>query len=105
MPIYVYRCDRCSATTEAMQKASDDPLRTCPECGEDGLRKIIAPAGVIFKGSGFHKNDYGSSGRRSDSPKTDSPKTESPKPEAAPSEKKGDSAGEKKAGATESKVA
>lgn len=101
MPIYVYRCDRCSATTEVMQKVSDEPLRTCPECGDDGLRKIIAPAGVIFKGSGFHKNDYGSSGRRSDAPKTETPKADPP----APSEKKGDTGGEKKAAATESKVA
>lgn len=58
MPIYVYRCQQCNEYTEALQKASDPLLQTCPHCQAEALVKVIAPVGVIFKGTGFHKNDY-----------------------------------------------
>lgn len=58
MPIYVYRCQSCAEYTEALQKASDPHLSTCPHCGAEALTRVVAPVGVIFKGSGFHKNDY-----------------------------------------------
>jgi putative FmdB family regulatory protein len=70
MPIYVYRCQECNEYTEALQKASDPLLKTCPHCQAEGLVKVIAPVGVIFKGTGFHKNDYsGKSGAASGSSK------------------------------------
>jgi len=100
MPIYVYRCEDCSQVHEALQKLHDAPLQTCPHCGHEALRKLIAPAGIIFKGSGFHKNDYATSGRRT----TSEPSKSAP---SAPSttESKPAPAAEKKAGGTESKVA
>lgn len=58
MPIYVYRCQSCAEYTEALQKASDPHLTTCQHCGAEALTRVVAPVGVIFKGSGFHKNDY-----------------------------------------------
>ena len=102
MPIYVYRCDGCAETHEAMQKVSDEPLRVCPSCSEESLRKIIAPAGVIFKGSGFHKNDYGSKGARPASSSSSSPEGSTA---PAPAEKKAETGGETKSASTESKVA
>ena len=36
---------------------SDEPLKVCPEC-QGKLTKILYPAGVIFKGSGFYTTDY-----------------------------------------------
>ena len=37
---------------------TDNALETCPECGNDGLRRLIGGgAGIIFKGSGFYVND------------------------------------------------
>ncbi|MBI3925531.1 MAG: zinc ribbon domain-containing protein [Armatimonadetes bacterium] len=60
MPIYLYRCRSCGGSMEKLQKAGDQPLVRCEGCGEDSLRKVIAPVGIVFKGSGFHKNDYGS---------------------------------------------
>ncbi len=104
MPIYVYRCDDCSEVHEALQKLSDAPLRSCPACGHEALRKVMAPAGIIFKGSGFHKNDYASSGgrgRSSESPKS-AHSSEAPK-STPPSDPKAGT--EKKAGTGESKVA
>ena len=99
MPIYVYRCQECNEYTEAMQKASDPPLKTCSHCAAEALMKVIAPVGVVFKGSGFHKNDYsgkasaGSSEKKSESKTTESAapvaetKSES-KSESGTSEKK-----------------
>jgi putative FmdB family regulatory protein len=63
MPIYAYRCQSCQGVHEALQKFSDAPLVDCPHCGQSSLRRLISPAGIIFKGSGFHKNDYGPNGK------------------------------------------
>jgi putative FmdB family regulatory protein len=44
---------------EAFQSMSADPLKKCPECGRNTLkRKIGMGAGIIFKGSGFYETDY-----------------------------------------------
>src|SRR5699024_10306874 len=32
-------------------------LTTCPECGQQALRKVFSPVGVVFKGSGFYRTD------------------------------------------------
>ncbi len=57
MPIYGYRCSSCGHQLEVLQKLSDEPLKVCPQC-QGKLTKVIYPAGVIFKGSGFYKTDY-----------------------------------------------
>lgn len=62
MPTYQYACTGCGHELEAVQSFSDDPLTTCPECGA-GLRKLFGNVGVVFKGSGFYRNDS----RKSDS--------------------------------------
>lgn len=69
MPIYVYKCTECNEYCEALQKASDEPKKTCPACQAEALIKVIAPVGVIFKGTGFHKNDYSSKSSGSSSSK------------------------------------
>lgn len=81
MPIYVYKCTQCEQYCEALQKASDEPKKTCPACQAEALIKVIAPVGVIFKGTGFHKNDYSSKSTSSSSSK---PTGESSNAEAAP---------------------
>lgn len=59
MPTYEYRCGACEHRFERLQKFSDDPVRTCPECGEDEAERLISPgAGLVFKGSGFYETDY-----------------------------------------------
>ncbi len=60
MPTYGYVCDNCGQELEAFQKMSDAPLRTCPACGKDRLRRQIFATGIVFKGSGFYKTDYAS---------------------------------------------
>jgi len=60
MPTYDYQCKHCRHRFEAFQSITARPLRKCPECGQNGLKRLIsAGAGVIFKGSGFYVTDYG----------------------------------------------
>jgi putative FmdB family regulatory protein len=61
MPTYEYRCRSCGQDTEVVQSFSDPPLTECPRCGGE-LRKVFAPVGIVFKGSGFYKTDNRSSG-------------------------------------------
>ena len=56
MPTYQYACVDCGEELEAVQKFSDDPLTECPNCGGK-LRKVFSAVGVVFKGSGFYRND------------------------------------------------
>jgi putative FmdB family regulatory protein len=60
MPTYVYRCKNCRHQFEAIQKMTDQPLRDCPECDGE-IARLLFPPGIMFKGSGFHVNDYPSS--------------------------------------------
>ncbi len=61
MPIYEYECLSCSVRFERKQGFHDEPIQVCPDCGSK-VRKLIFPAGIIFKGSGFYKTDHGSGG-------------------------------------------
>jgi len=79
MPTYVYECSKCNTQFEALQRMAEEPLDTCP-CGSTGtVKRLIQPIAVMFKGSGFHINDYAAKGGSSE--KTDSPTTA---PEDAP---------------------
>ncbi|MBX6753532.1 MAG: zinc ribbon domain-containing protein [Thermorudis peleae] len=56
MPIYEYECTACHHRFEVTQRFSDEPVRTCPQCGQS-VRRLLFPAGIIFKGSGFYITD------------------------------------------------
>jgi len=58
VPIYEYQCDGCEHKLEALQKMSDDPLKKCPECGEDSLRKLVSAAAFRLSGSGWYETDF-----------------------------------------------
>ncbi|MDI3421789.1 FmdB family zinc ribbon protein [Streptomyces luteolus] len=56
MPTYQYQCTQCGEGLEAVQKFTDDALTECPSC--DGrLKKVFSAVGIVFKGSGFYRND------------------------------------------------
>ena len=56
MPTYQYVCTECSTPLEVQQAFSDDSLTLCPTC-PGRLRKVFTAVGVVFKGSGFYRND------------------------------------------------
>lgn len=61
MPVYAYKCKTCGHQLEVRQSFSDAPLSECPQCGGE-LRKQFNSVGVVFKGSGFYRNDSRASG-------------------------------------------
>ncbi len=75
MPTYEYKCDACGNAFERFQTMSSAPVKKCPKCGKNKVRRLIGMgAGLIFKGSGFYITDYRSEGYK-DQAKADSGKT------------------------------
>ncbi|MFZ5858204.1 MAG: FmdB family zinc ribbon protein [Chloroflexota bacterium] len=58
MPVYTYRCESCGVQFDRHQSFHDAPLKVCPECRKKALKKVIAPVGIVFKGSGFYATDH-----------------------------------------------
>jgi putative FmdB family regulatory protein len=59
MPTYEYKCDACGTKFERFQSITADPIKKCPKCGKNKVRRLISTgAGLIFKGSGFYITDY-----------------------------------------------
>jgi putative FmdB family regulatory protein len=56
MPTYEYSCKSCGQHLEVVQSFKDHALTRCPNCGGD-LKKVFGNIGIMFKGSGFYKND------------------------------------------------
>ncbi|WP_078962842.1 FmdB family zinc ribbon protein [Streptomyces sp. TP-A0875] len=72
MPTYQYQCTACGEGLEAVQKFTDDALTECPSC-QGRLKKVFSAVGIVFKGSGFYRNDSrGSSSGGSTAAKTSS---------------------------------
>jgi putative FmdB family regulatory protein len=67
MPTYDYRCAKCGDDLEVYQTFSEAPLTRHKGCGGK-LSKVLSPAGIVLKGSGFYKTDNrSSSSKRSSS--------------------------------------
>ncbi|QRP46951.1 FmdB family zinc ribbon protein [Amycolatopsis sp. FDAARGOS 1241] len=64
MPTYQYACKECDHRFEAVQSFSDASLTVCPQCSGP-LRKVFSSVGVVFKGSGFYRNDSRDSSKSS----------------------------------------
>ena len=59
MPTYDYICNDCEKMYEYFQSMSDAPIKECPECEKNSLRRVISGGtGLIFKGSGYYLTDY-----------------------------------------------
>ena len=77
MPTYDYRCAKCGEDLEVFQTFAEAPLTKHKGCGGK-LSKVLSPAGIVLKGSGFYKTDNrDSSSKRSAARDKDSAKTSS----------------------------
>ena len=95
MPTYDYECDACGHEMELFQRISEDPLKKCPGCKKNKLRRLFGTgAAIVFKGSGFYETDY-----RSDSYKKGAEKAGESK-----SEKSSDGKGESNSKSSETKA-
>src|ERR1043165_5635914 len=74
VPTYQYQCTECGEGLEAVQKFTDDALTECPACN-GRLKKGFSAVGIVFKGSGFYRND--SRGSSSSSAPASKPSTAS----------------------------
>ena len=103
MPFYEYECSKCGYHDEVLQKISDKPLKKCPSCGKNGLKKLMSAPVFRLKGSGWYETDFKSDKENKrnlhgadkeeakaetkvETAKTETAKTEAAKPEAAKSE-------------------
>ncbi len=71
MPIYEYRCPE-GHTFELFQRMADPPAEACDVCGAAPVTKVLYPAAIHFKGSGFYSTDYGRGNKRRDGKEGDS---------------------------------
>jgi putative FmdB family regulatory protein len=128
MPFYEYECPHCGHREEVLQKITDKPLKKCPNCGKNGLKKLMSAPVFRLKGSGWYETDFKSdkdkqrnlagpdkdeakseakpdsksdakSDAKPDAAKADAPKAESPKSESAkPAPEKASKTASKSAG-------
>jgi len=91
MPTYDYECKACGNKLEIFQKMNDKPLKTCPACNQETLKRLIGSgAGIIFKGKGFYCTDYRSDSykKSSENDKLSGKTHEKKEPEKSPAHKK-----------------
>ncbi len=58
MPTYAYGCQNCGSEFERVQKFTDKPVSKCPVCGKGPVRRLLQPAAIVFKGSGWYATDH-----------------------------------------------
>jgi putative FmdB family regulatory protein len=88
MPLYEYKCTRCGAVFESLQKVNDPPLKKCIHC-HGTVKKLLSPPALQFKGSGWYVTDYASNSKPKETPKKDEGgSTEKKSPPSSSTEKK-----------------
>jgi len=103
MPIYEYVCDSCEHEFETIQKISEDPLQTCPECERDALRKKISAGAFRLKGSGWYETDFKSGDKRNVFTTDDKKSSEASSESKKPDKSKNDSGSKSTSSTSESK--
>ena len=58
MLTYEYECEKCGLRFECRQAITDEPITTCPKCGQKVHRLVSGGTGFIFKGSGHRREGY-----------------------------------------------
>ena len=100
VPTYQYACTDCSHAFEQFQSFSDDALTECPQC-QGRLRKLFNAVGVVFKGSGFYRNDSrGSSSSSSPASSKSSSSSSSSSSDSSSAASSSSSSSDKKASST-----
>ena len=58
MPFYEYECTNCKFYVEALQKVTDPPMRKCPSCKKQTLKKLVSAPVFRLKGGGWYETDF-----------------------------------------------
>ena len=88
MPTYEYRCAKCGQSVEVFQSFSEKPLTKHDDCGGK-LAKVLSPAGIVLKGSGFYKTDNRSGSKKRTSANSESKSGDSKSADSKSSDSKG----------------
>jgi putative FmdB family regulatory protein len=89
MPFYEYECSNCKFYVEALQKITDEPLKQCPSCKKQTLKKLVSAPNFRLKGGGWYETDFKAESEekrnladREEAAETKSEETKEAKPEA-----------------------
>ena len=89
MPFYEYECTNCKFYVEALQKISDPPMRKCPSCKKQTLKRLVSAPVFRLKGGGWYETDFKSDdegkrnlakGEEAEAPAADKPADDKAKP-------------------------
>ncbi|MBA4695993.1 MAG: zinc ribbon domain-containing protein [Legionella sp.] len=58
MPIYEYHCEFCNHEFEVMQKIKAIPVKICPKCSHESVKRLVSAAGFQLKGTGWYVTDF-----------------------------------------------
>jgi putative FmdB family regulatory protein len=58
MPFYEYECTNCKFYVEALQKISDPPIRKCPSCKKQTMKRLVSAPVFRLKGGGWYETDF-----------------------------------------------
>ena len=58
MPIFEYECSNCKFYVEALQKISDPPLKKCPSCKKQTMKRLVSAPVFRLKGGGWYETDF-----------------------------------------------
>ena len=61
MPTYDYQCQKCGHEFERVQRITEDPIKTCPECKSKKAKRLLSAPNFILKGGGWYADGYGNS--------------------------------------------
>ena len=102
MPTYDYQCQKCGHEFERVQRITEDPIKTCPECKSKKAKRLLSAPNFILKGGGWYADGYADAKKKSDSDAS-SKSESSDSSDSKSSDKSGDKTDTKKKTSTESK--
>lgn len=85
MPRFDFECKKCGHAFEATLPFGAATKPTCLACGSKVVEKLIAPPGIVFKGSGWYKTDSRPAPKKETT--SEEMKPEAPKKEEKPEKK------------------
>jgi putative FmdB family regulatory protein len=97
MPIYEYQCETCGHVFDSLQKISEAPLTTCPDCGAETLKKLVSAPAFRLKGGGWYETDFKTGDKKN---LDQSGKKETPAGKTASGKKSGSTPIKKKSGSS-----
>lgn len=67
MPLYAYKCEKCSHEFEVIQKFSDEPIKECEKCLGPVNKLLSMSSNFSLKGGGWYNDGYSGKSNKKDS--------------------------------------